>query len=248
MNPYLEQDDVWHDFHERFIPLMAEMLNAQVGPDYIVRIDEHVYVQDAEGDTRRLVGRADVAIVPMHDWGPTGGAPGTLQAPVQIVLPSVDTTSEGFVEIRDRRSRQLIAVIEMLSPSNKRAGRDRQQYLDKRNQLLASGTHLVELDLLRGGPRLPGAERPDCDYYALVSRSESRPKADLWPIRLRDRLPSVPVPLRAPDRDVHIDLQSALDRTYDSAGYAKYIYEGMPDPPLTADDAQWARQFLPIGA
>lgn len=41
MNPYLEQDDVWHDFHERLIPAAAQALEEQVGPDYIVKIDEH---------------------------------------------------------------------------------------------------------------------------------------------------------------------------------------------------------------
>ena len=26
MNPFLEQDDVWHDFHEKIIPMIAERL------------------------------------------------------------------------------------------------------------------------------------------------------------------------------------------------------------------------------
>jgi hypothetical protein len=34
MNPYLEQDDVWHDFHERFLPAAAEAIGVQVQPDY----------------------------------------------------------------------------------------------------------------------------------------------------------------------------------------------------------------------
>jgi hypothetical protein len=31
MNPYLESDRVWHDFHERFIPAAAEALGRVVG-------------------------------------------------------------------------------------------------------------------------------------------------------------------------------------------------------------------------
>ncbi len=32
MNPYLEQDDVWTDFHQSFIPLVRELLSPRFGP------------------------------------------------------------------------------------------------------------------------------------------------------------------------------------------------------------------------
>ncbi len=62
MNPYLEQEDAWHDFHERFMPMAAAMLEPQVGDDYIVKIDETVYVHEVESDQRELLGRADVFV------------------------------------------------------------------------------------------------------------------------------------------------------------------------------------------
>src|SRR5205807_8592511 len=102
-----------------------------------------------------------------------------------------------FVEIRDRVDRRLITVIELLSPTHRYAGPDREQYLAKRGQLLASGTHFVEIDLLRGGPRLPLKDLPECEYYVRVSRAEERPQAGLWPLRLRKRLPVIPIPLRS---------------------------------------------------
>jgi hypothetical protein len=58
MNPFLEQDDAWRDFHERFLPLMAEVLGAQVLPNYIVKIDEHVYVHEIPPEPRRFLARA----------------------------------------------------------------------------------------------------------------------------------------------------------------------------------------------
>src|SRR5204862_708616 len=58
MNPYLEQEDPWHDFHERFMPMAAAMLEPQVGDDYIVKIDENVYIHDVESDRSELLGRA----------------------------------------------------------------------------------------------------------------------------------------------------------------------------------------------
>ena len=133
-------------------------------------------------------------------------------------------------------------MIELLSPSNKYSGTDREQYLGKRGEILASRTHLVEIDLLRGGPRMPFGSLPECAYYVMVSRVEERPEADLWPIRLRDPLPILPIPLRDPDPDVRVDLQAVLHRVYDAARYGNYIYEGSPHPALSAADAAWARQ------
>ncbi len=213
MNPYLEQDDAWHDFHERFIPLAADVLGAQVRPNYIVKIDEHVYVHELPPDP--------------------------------LLLPAIDIERVAFAEIRDRRSRELVTVLELLSPSNKRTGADREQYLATRGQLQASNAHLVEIDLLRGGQPMPAANRPACAYAVMVSRVEERPGAGLWPVQLRDRLPHIPIPVRQPDPDAELDLQALLDRIYDAARYALYIYGGTPEPPLGAEDADWARQFVP---
>jgi Protein of unknown function (DUF4058) len=249
MNPYLEQEDVWHDFHERFIPLLATLLGGQLRPRYIVKIDEHIYVHELAAESRRLIGRADVSVgrpspEPAHEPA-ARSATGLLEAPAQVRLPAVDRERLSYVEIRDRRDRELVTVVELLSPANKYLGPDREQYLAKRMQVLNGPAHLVEIDLLRGGPPLPAADRPDCSYSILVSRVEYRPDAAFWPIALRERLPVIPVPVRAPDSDARIDLQAVLDRIYDDACYADYIYEGNPHPRLDGDDAAWARQFVP---
>jgi hypothetical protein len=244
MNPYLEQDDAWHDFHERFLPLVADLLVTQVRPNYIVKIDEHVYVHEIPPEPRRFLGRADFAVVrrplPVE---PRPGV-GLLEAPAHVGLPALDVERLAFVEVRDRRSRELVTVVELLSPSNKRLGSDRDQYLAKREQILGSSAHLVEIDLLRGGKPMPVLDRPDCDYSVLVSRVNQRPDAGFWPIRMRSHLPEIPIPLRAPDADARLDLQAILHRLYDAAGYEDYIYGGDPDPPLAQEDLAWARTFV----
>ena len=111
--------------------------------------------------------------------------------------------------------------------------------------LLKAPTHLVEIDLCRGGKRPEPPDLPACAYYVLVSRYEDRPQVGVWPIGLRDRLPIVPIPLTAPDPDVPLDLQAVFDHTYDAADYGRYIFDEIPDPPLTPEDAAWAQQFLP---
>jgi hypothetical protein len=246
MNPYLEQSDVWQDFHQSFIPLIREVIREQVRPNYIVKVEEQLFIHELSAEERLYLGRADVSIAPSAKAAPVRAAGAVLEAPVVGKLPvAVDVERHPYLEIRDRSSRELITVLELLSPSNKKLGPDREQYLVKRRQLINSPVHLVEIDLLRGGPRLPVDNLPDCHYYALVSRTENRPDVGIWPIRLRERLPIIPVPLRSPDPDARIDLQEALHRLYDAAGYEDHIYTGTPQPPLHPEDAAWAKQFVP---
>jgi hypothetical protein len=245
MNPYLEQEDAWHDFHERAIPLAADLLGTQVLPRYFVKIDEHVYIHELEEESRRLMGRADLAMVKARTPGDQASATGLLEAPAVVRQPTVDVERLSFLEIRDRQNRQLITAIELLSPSNKRLGSDRDQYLTKQTTLLSSTANLVEIDLLRGGPRMPWLDMPPCDYCIIVSRVEERPHAGIWPIQLRQRLPIIPVPLRSGEPNAVLDLQQIVNRVYDAAGYEFYIYMSDPEPPLSPEEAGWAREFLP---
>ena len=243
MNPYLEQETVWHDFHERFCPAAAELLTAQIRPHFIAKIDEHIYIHELPDDARRFIGRGDIAVTQRHPRAETTST-ATLEAPVRVHLPAVDIERLSFLEICDRQTSRVVTVIELLSPSNKQPGPDREQYIAKRSELLRSEVHFVELDLLRGGPRMPMENLPECDYYALVGRIEERPRAGVWPIHLRDPLPVIPIPLADPYPDARLDLKQVLDRVHDAAGYEDYIYDGEPRPPLAKDDADWARQRL----
>jgi hypothetical protein len=245
MNPYLEQEDAWHDFHESFMPAAREVLSSQVLPRHFVKIDEHVYIHEVGEESRCFVGRADLAVVK----GPTAGAEvsatGLLEAPVYVRQPAVDIERLSYLEIRERHNRQLITVIELLSPANKRLGRYREQYLTKQTELLSSTANLVEIDVLRGGPPMPWLDMPECEYCVVVSRVEDRPRAGIWPIRVRERLPIVAVPLRTGEPPATLDLQHILNHIYDAAGYALYIYGSEPDPPLSPKDAAWAKTLLP---
>lgn len=246
MNPWLEQDDAWEDFHHSFILAARTALAMQVRPNYIVKVEEHLYIHELPDDARRLIGRADVSLARSQWPAQEPIAAGTLQAPVQGMVPlSVDIERSVYLEIQDRYTRELVTVVELLSPTNKKSGPDREQFLAKRRRLLMSGVHCVEIDLLRGGPRLPVEGLPACNYYALVSRAEERPRVDLWPVRLSDPLPEMAIPLRPTDGDARLDLQETLHRVYDAAGYEDYIYAGQPQPPFRPEEAEWARQFLP---
>jgi hypothetical protein len=214
MNPYLEQADVWTDFHARLVPAIADALAAQLDPDYIVKIQEQLSICEPPAACRLL----------------------------ELAEVSVERISQ--VEVRDRRKRNLATVIEVLSPATKSPGWDRERYLSARRHLLGGAVHLVEIDLLRGGLRVSlGGTMPGCDYCMLVRRAD-RPWAELWPWRLRDPLPQIPVPLQPSHPDAKLDLQGLLHRVYDAARYQSYIYEGTPSPALSPEDAAWAEEIL----
>jgi hypothetical protein len=242
MNPYLERATAWESFHPNFITAAHYHIVQQLGPEYVVRIESRLYIHELPAD-RRFLGLSDLGV--HKSSGSTTGTTTFDVAPVQItMLDAVEIERIGYLTVRDRDGNDLITVIELLSPTNKYAGPDREQYLGKRRELLRSRAHFVEIDLLRGGPRMPPDELPTCDYCAIVSRVEDRPKAGVWPWRLRDPLVPIPIPLRAPDPDAKMDLKVIIDQVYDGGGYGSYIYSGPPEPRLSPDDAAWADAFL----
>src|SRR5207302_9938984 len=92
MNPYIERASVWHDFHERWIPLAADWIGAQVLPRYFVRIDEHMYIHELSAEERRFIGRGDLLVPALAPVNP-GGVPAApiLEAPTEVGVPAVDT-------------------------------------------------------------------------------------------------------------------------------------------------------------
>ncbi|MFO0811390.1 MAG: DUF4058 family protein [Gemmataceae bacterium] len=246
MNPYLEHEDAWHNFHQQYTDEFVTALEAQVGAAYFVKLDETVYVHELPGEPRQFLGRADVFLGESGGGGSADTAAtalATAPATERITLPDFDAERVPFVEIRDRRNRRLVTVIELLSPSNKRSGRDRTLYEAKRRRILNGPTNFVEIDLLRAGPRMPFVAPAGGTYGVLVSRGAARPAAEWYAIGLRQPLPTIPVPL-AGDAHAALDLQTMLHRLHDAKGYAKFIYDTAPDPPLAPDDAAWARGVL----
>ncbi len=85
--------------------------------------------------------------------------------------------------------------------------------------------YLVEQDLLQGGVRLPmNGPLPDGELYYFVSRAEQRPDCQDYFWSLLDRLPILPVPLKAPEADILIDLQAVFDTTYQRGRFARRMH------------------------
>ena len=93
--------------------------------------------------------------------------------------------------------------------------------------------NFVEIDLLRGGGRMPMEGLAACDYCVMVRRPADGRNVAVWPMALREPLATIPIPLLPPDRDVAVDLQALLHETYDAAGYARRPV-AVPDAPRAA--------------
>jgi hypothetical protein len=160
---------------------------------------------------------------------------------------------ESYLEILDRHSGQrVVAVLEVLSPTNKYAGPGRDSYLTKQSEVLASQAHLIELDLLRRGPHTVAVpewlarQHATYDYLICVNRAEgSRDRFRLYPRQLRQRLPRIRVPLADGDPDVVLDVQAVLAQTYEAGSYRERLrYDSPCIPSLSAEDQAWADELI----
>ena len=246
MDPYLE-GPAWRSFPGQFIAEIARQLAPRLRPKYVALMDERVVWDAPEHDIwiDQVEAKPDIAVVESNRAGNVAGSSATLVAPLTMATVMPVPVTHRSVEIRDVHSRQLVCAIEVLSPVNKR-GRGRQKYWLKRGRILQSSAHLIEIDLLRQGHRVPMEESlPPNPYFVFVSRAQKRPTVDVWPISLSDHLPSVPVPLLSGDADVSLNLGAALTAVYDGVGYDLILdYHTAPPVKLTDDERAWTQRLL----
>jgi hypothetical protein len=249
MDPYLETPQLWPDVHHALISEIQAALNPAIRPAYVARVEMRVYISD-EDDPGRDVIIPDVRVEkPKRKGGKKAKASSVLAIAEPLIVPLLldDEIEEARVEIKRAETGTVVTVIEVLSPTNKiRGARGRASFMQKRQETLASEVHWVEIDLLRMGT--PSVTRPPLqasDYRVLVSRAGERAKARYWPVVLRQELPVIGIPLRAPDADVPLHLGAVLRAAYDRGAYDLSIdYTAPPDPPLAGDDAAWADRLL----
>ena len=248
MDPYLEDPLVWHEFHQRMIVYLADYLQPLILPRFVASVEGRVMVEGAGG---RFI-YPDVSLREESRTGPAAarGAAATM-APVIIDEPAAEVT-ESYLEILDLSAGQkVVTVIELVSPSNKYAGEPRELYVAKQREVLGSYCNLVEIDLLRAGPHVVAVREIDAqghgpyDYLISVNRATNRSRFEVYPLRLRNRLPTFNVPLSEDAADVALDLQQVVTTTYDRGVYSLKVRYNRPcRPPLRPEDQAWADELI----
>jgi hypothetical protein len=249
IDPYLESQGYWPDFHAGLILYCRDTLNELLPESYEARISEQLRLVELKEPVARTV-LPDVAVLQRGSTGtpaarPEGGLL-TLE-PVTLDLPllEVEEVRDLWIEIRHRPQRNLVTAIEILSPSNK-TGAGRHDYLVKRFELTRQQVHFVELDLLLRGQRLPMEQAlPPGDFYAFLRRAENCKQSQVYAWTIRQPLPVIPIPLLAPDPDIPLDLAGLFALAYDRGRYARSLdYAANLDLPLAPADLAWARELV----
>jgi Protein of unknown function (DUF4058) len=251
MDPFLEDPGLWPDVHHEIISEARAQLGDRLRPKYYVTIEERVYISDAY-DPGRAVIIPDVRVAARPGWEdhpfePSGSTGVEVAEPIVVTTLIDEEIHEARLEIVDRDRRHVVTVIEVLSPTNKVPGsRGRASFEQKRQELMHSPSHFIEIDLLRGGEGVRTRELlPMCEYLVHLSRNGKRPKALAWPIRLSQRLPLIPIPLLAGDPDSMLDLQGVLTTAYERAQYQYRLdYTREPVPLLSPEWAAWSDRLL----
>ncbi|OUL31295.1 DUF4058 family protein [Nostoc sp. 106C] len=248
MNPYLENPLFCSEIHNLLIAAIFRNLNPQLRPKYKVAIEKRVY-QTIDEDSL-LVGVADVAVQSTQKELSPAPASIAVASPsveaVTIDLTMPETVKETYLEVRDVATQEVVTIIEILSPKNKRPGEGRNAYTKKRLQVLESYTNLVEIDLLRDGKPIQQLQNNlQTDYRILVSRAAKRPKADLYAFNLPNPIPSFSLPLREGDTEPLLDLQTLISELYDEGNYDLVIdYTQEPVPAISAENLAWVDAIL----
>lgn len=249
MDPYLEAPWLWPDVHAGLIVACQELLNRQLRPKYVARVESRVYIEGEDDPARKEFFVPDLRVARQKG----SAKPARVKVAAGITEPVVVTDDAGL-EIRESLlevvaldSRTVVTVIEVLSPSNKLRGAEgRESYLKKRSEVMGSDTHWVEIDLLRRGEHLSLRRHlAPHDYLVYVSPAAMRPKGHAWPVRLDEPLPTIGVPLRPPDPDAALSLQEALTTVYERAALDLSVDSTAElTPPLPPTLMKWADKLL----
>ena len=256
MNPYLEHPDLWPTVHQRFMSALAETLKRDLPSLYQVRLRERYYQVSCEDSL--VVGS------PGLNWSrqseqfeqPTSDAPPELRiakpetsakthnvrSPIPVLVPVPQKIYETYLEVIDT-SGEIITVVEALSPKKKRPGRGRALYERQRETIFGSRAHFVEIDLLRGWepPSIYGPDESG-DYRILISRSEQRPRAQLYVWNVMEAIPTIALPLAGPG-ELIVPLKPVVDKACDRTDLL-VNYQQQPLPPLRFEETLWLEDFL----
>lgn len=242
MNPYLESPYRWPEIHHALISEIARTINPQIIPKYRAAVETRVYIDTS------LVGIPDVYLHQRADQrGNRSSAVAVSTQPERVTIPTPCEVTEGYLEIREPLTKRVITVIEVLSPANKRAGEGRKKYLSKRETVLSSATHFVEIDLLRQGEAMPVAGGVQAHYQILVSRADERPSAERYAFNLRDQMPKFLLPLDVEDAAIEpvVDIKALLDQVCeDTAVDIDIDYTVPPQPSVSEEDFLWMRSLI----
>lgn len=219
MDPYLEEDEHWPTFQHHFVSSLYHLLSPN-----LMNVDRQERYRVRVGQRRYTIEMPLFTSIIREEHG------------------------EEFLEIRQKLDGQLVTLVDVVSPRNKTRPEGRTAYWERRRDAQAEGANLVEIDLvLQGEPLLDYCRDnlPEWDYLVTVVRKNQPERYEIYTSTLKKRLPRFKLPLLPGDTDVVVDLQIALNRSYEEGGFADRIDYGRPPKHVTSEThLKWLDELL----
>ena len=238
------------DVHAKLMVYACEQINERLPADLLARVEETVSVDASDGDSRWLYPDVQVveepAALEYRAAGPL--SPCRRASADRHPAGTADAASLGNYRSRQRQPRR----------DRHRSAQPRQQDHPFRSPVVpeqAAGLHpgpgqfgRNRLDprgpIHLGRPRIGDPRRLPSDIPDLRARVDHPHRAELYPLPLREPLPTIRIPLRPNDTDILLHLQPLIDHCYQAGRYDKIDYRQPLRPPLDEDDQRWADAIL----
>lgn len=240
MNPYLEHRHIWPGFHDALVAQIQSDVGPRLPDRYRVELHQRVDIESSAGPPPDLAFMIPDALVTDEPPGSTAQTVAVAEAadvatsPVEDYAIRVRMPREvkvTWLRIEAMPDQELVTIIEVLSPTNKAPGRERQRYERKREVIVGSSANLVEIDLLRGGQPMPlETPPPPSDYRILVCKGWQRPSALLYPFSVRQPIPPFILPLLPEDEPLTVDLGPIINGMHHTARYGQVARYDEPPP------------------
>jgi Protein of unknown function (DUF4058) len=239
MNPYLQHPGCWEDFHDTFVADIRFEIESIVPEGYTCALRERQRTLGGDDEAMRVY-IPDVAVnqnVATSRLTPPVNRPSNLGGVATLDETDHQTLSwmeglelrENYLDILRLPDMELVTTVEVMSPSNK-FGAGWGEFQLKRESLLHSGVHFVEIDLYLGGTGSQAIDgKHQNDYSALTFYAGENRQLKWYSWDIAQPLPRIAIPLRSPDKDILLDIAKVFDATFGRARFDRKIrYSQMP--------------------
>jgi hypothetical protein len=209
-SPPLSVERLWNTFHHAWAATIARLLNRQLLPEHYFAAPNVQFGARVEID----VGTFEASNVLAHHA--ESAALTLVTEPATAVIPAVFPDTIEVVILQQEGGPQIVAAIELVSPSNKDRPATRQAFVAKMSNYLQQGIALVVIDLVTSRAahlhnewiqwlQAPAGQMAEIEQKPLYANSYrpvqygGRAEIAMWlyALRVGDPLPTLPLFLRS---------------------------------------------------
>lgn len=230
----IENSRLWAYFHTDWLLQIRGLIRPQLPPEFYVFVESETILISPEAGQTPDAQLPDLSIARPEPSGPGtmgGGAVAAATAAVVEVEEPCEICSKYSLLIRRAPENEVVAALEILSPSNKGVGNrlDLDKHLRKRSSFLEAGVNLLEIDALLQGERLLPASLRNLERFDRIAWSAShragRRQWRGWGWDQPDPLPVIPWTVED-GLEILLDLPAAMEQACQFNQWANLVRHG----------------------